>query len=65
MNAVSLFPDEPRLTLARFLSRHRVAYRERDGVTEIRLPGGGVARAHFDGLGRFIDWQAELTPAAL
>ncbi|MNC99570.1 hypothetical protein D3C83_179040 [compost metagenome] len=65
MNAVSLFPREPRLTLARFLSRHRVPYREREGLTEISLPGGGIARAHFDGLGRFVNWQADLTPATL
>jgi hypothetical protein len=30
----------------------------------MRLPGGGTARALFDGLGRFVDWQADLAPAA-
>jgi hypothetical protein len=29
------------------------------------LPGGGTARAAFDGLGRFVEWKAELTPAAV
>ncbi|MEW2356612.1 DUF6882 domain-containing protein [Spirillospora sp. NPDC029432] len=65
MNAVSLFPRDPRLTLARLLSRHRVGYRETEGRTEIDLPGGGTAHAHFDGLGRFIEWRSELTPASL
>ncbi|MFI0349624.1 DUF6882 domain-containing protein [Actinomadura sp. 9N407] len=64
MNAVSLFPRDPRLTLARLLSRHRIGYREDDGFTEVALPGGGTARAQFDGLGRFIDW-AELSVDAL
>ncbi|WP_433324956.1 DUF6882 domain-containing protein [Spirillospora sp. CA-294931] len=63
VNAVSLFPHDHRLTLARLLSHHRVPYRETGGRTEVHLPGGGRARAVYDGLGRFIDWHAELTPA--
>jgi hypothetical protein len=58
-NAVSLFPHHPQLTLARLLSHHRVPFREAAGLTEARLPGGGVARARFDDLGRFMDWHAE------
>ncbi|GAA0221621.1 hypothetical protein GCM10009527_017450 [Actinomadura nitritigenes] len=61
--ATSLFPHEPRLTLAGLLSHHRIAYRQTDELTEMRLPGGG-ARALFDGLGRFVDWQADLAHAA-
>jgi hypothetical protein len=59
-NAASLFPHEPRLTLAGLLSHHRVPYRQSDVLTEVSLPGGGTARAHFDGIGRFVDWRAEL-----
>lgn len=64
-NAAGLFPREPRLTLAGFLSHHRIAYRQTDMRTEVVLPGGGTAHAAFDGLGRFVDWKAELTPAAV
>ncbi|MQY02298.1 DUF6882 domain-containing protein [Actinomadura macrotermitis] len=63
--AAALFPRDPRLTLARLLSHHRVPYRDADGVMEIALPSGGTARAYFDGLGRFAEWQAELVPATL
>lgn len=59
MNAVSLFPRDPRLTLARLLSHHRVPYRETDGLTELRLRDGGRARAHFDGMGRFTHWEGQ------
>ncbi|GAA2579730.1 hypothetical protein SMC26_43750 [Actinomadura fulvescens] len=64
-NAVSLFPREPRLTLARLLSHHTIPYRETDGRTEVLLPGGGRAHAQFDGLGRLVHWDAELSPASL
>lgn len=64
-SAAGLFPHEPRLTLAGLLAHHRVPYRQSDVLTEARLPGGGRARARFDGLGRFVDWDAELTPATL
>ncbi|TDD64065.1 hypothetical protein E1298_42740, partial [Actinomadura rubrisoli] len=64
-NAASLFPHEPRLTLAGLLSHHRVPYRQSDALTELWPPGGGTARAHFDGLGRFVHWESELRPAAL
>ncbi|MGH8967458.1 MAG: DUF6882 domain-containing protein [Actinomycetes bacterium] len=64
-NATSLFPHEPRLTLAGFLSRHRVPYRQADLLTEAFLPGGATARARFDGLGRFVDWHAELSAASV
>ncbi|TDD39494.1 hypothetical protein E1287_03440 [Actinomadura sp. KC06] len=62
-SATSLFPHEPRLTLAGFLSRHRVPYRQTDLQTEALLPGGATARARFDGLGRFVDWHSELMAA--
>lgn len=62
MNAVSLFPQDPHLTLARFLSHHRVPYRQTADVTEARLPGGGTARAMFDDQGRFTNWEARLSP---
>ena len=45
MSAVALFPSDPRLTLTRFLSHHRVPFRRSGAVTEARLPGGGTARA--------------------
>ncbi|MFB4307702.1 DUF6882 domain-containing protein [Actinomadura sp. GTD37] len=64
-SAASLFPREPRLTLAGFLSHHRVPYRPADELTEVMLPGGGTARAAFDGLGRLVGWKADLAPAAL
>ncbi|HEY7488276.1 MAG TPA: hypothetical protein VH912_27790 [Streptosporangiaceae bacterium] len=63
INAVTLFPDDPGLTLARFLSHHRVPYRQAPGATDVRLPGGGTARALFDEMGRFVNWQANLTAA--
>ncbi|WP_019630702.1 DUF6882 domain-containing protein [Actinomadura atramentaria] len=62
-SAVSLFPADPRLTLARLLSRHRVPYRETDAAVEARPPGGGSLRAHFDARGRFSGWEAELAAA--
>ncbi|MCW2913656.1 MAG: hypothetical protein JWN52_1724 [Actinomycetia bacterium] len=61
INAVALFAGDPHLTLARFLSHHRVPYRQSAGVTEARMPGGGTARAMFDDEGRFINWEASLT----
>ncbi|WP_242902056.1 DUF6882 domain-containing protein [Actinomadura terrae] len=57
-NAASLFPHEPRLTLAGLLSHHRVPYRQTDVLTELHPPEGGTTRAHFDNLGRFIHWEA-------
>ncbi|MBE1535311.1 DUF6882 domain-containing protein [Actinomadura algeriensis] len=63
-DAASLFPHEPRLTLAGFLSEHRVGYRQSDMETEVMAPGAR-ARVVFDGLGRFVQWQAELSPAGL
>jgi hypothetical protein len=63
INATTLFPDDPALTLARFLSHHRVAYRQGVGTTDVRLPGGGTARAVFDEIGRFANWEANLTTA--
>ena len=62
INAVSMFPGDPELTLARLLSHHRIAYRQSAGMTEVRLPGGGTARAMFDGAGRFVNWEAQLSP---
>src|SRR5919198_1920511 len=53
ISATTLFPDDPNITLARFLSHHRVAYRQGPGTTDVRLPGGGTARAVFDETGRF------------
>lgn len=61
INAVSLFPGDPHLTLARLLSHHRVPYRQSGSLTEVRMPGGGTARAMFDGEGRFVNWEASLT----
>jgi hypothetical protein len=61
VNAVQMFPGDPHLTLAALLSHHHVAYHHRAGMTEVRLPGGGTARAMFDAAGRFIDWEASLT----
>ncbi|MEO3783509.1 DUF6882 domain-containing protein [Actinocorallia sp. B10E7] len=59
-NAVALFPADPRLTLTRFLSHHRVPFRQSGAVTEARLPGGGTARAIFDEYGRFKNWETTL-----
>ncbi|SEF52244.1 hypothetical protein SAMN04489712_101298 [Thermomonospora echinospora] len=58
LNAAGLFPHDPRLTLARFLSHHRVPYRETSASIEARTPGGGSARARFDSRGRLTDWQS-------
>ncbi|WP_119729839.1 DUF6882 domain-containing protein [Thermomonospora amylolytica] len=65
-NAVTLFPHDPRLTLARLLSHHRVPYRETPGGLEARLPGGGQAHAVFDEHGRLAEWSARVAagPAA-
>jgi hypothetical protein len=63
INATSLFPNDHRLTLARFLSHHHVGYRETAGTIEARLPGGGTAEATFDETGRFTGWEAYLTAA--
>lgn len=59
-NAVALFPADPRLTLTRFLSHHKVPYRQIGAMTEARLPGGGTARAIFDERGRFKNWETSL-----
>ncbi|WP_106398529.1 DUF6882 domain-containing protein [Actinocorallia populi] len=60
MSAVALFPRDPRLTLTRLLSHHRVPFRQTGAVTEARLPGGGTARAIFDEHGRLKNWEASL-----
>ncbi len=59
-NAVALFPGDHRLTLTRFLSHHKVPFRQKGQTTEVRLPGGGTARARFDAQGRFSAWEATL-----
>jgi len=61
INAATLFSGDPNLTLARFLSHHRVPYRRSGGVTEVRMPGGGTARAMFDDAGNFINWEAGIS----
>jgi hypothetical protein len=61
ISAAALFPGDATLTLARLLSHHRVAYRQGPGTTDVRLPGGGSARAVFDDLGRFANWENNLT----
>ena len=58
MNAMALFPSDPQLTLTRFLSHHKVPYRQTGAMTEARLPGGGTARAMFDAEGRLANWEA-------
>jgi hypothetical protein len=63
INATSLFPGDHRLTLARFLSHHQVAYRQTPATIEAWLPGGGTGLATFDGGGRFTGWEARLSPA--
>ncbi len=63
-DATGLLSHEPRLTLAGFLAEHRVGYRQTDMETEVLAPGAR-ARVHFDGLGRFLDWRSELSPAGL
>jgi hypothetical protein len=63
INAATLFPGNPNLTLARFLSHHRVPYRQTSRTTEVRLPGGGGARAVFDSMGRLTNWETNLTAA--
>jgi hypothetical protein len=62
INAVTLFPHDHTLTLARFLSHHRVAYRQTQQATEVRLPGGDRGRAIFDETGRFTNWENGLSP---
>ncbi|GAB3661409.1 hypothetical protein GCM10027589_23670 [Actinocorallia lasiicapitis] len=61
MGAVALFPYDPALTLTRYLSHHRIPFRRQGAMTEARLPGGGTARAMFDGEGRFANWEAGLS----
>ncbi|MCW2905071.1 MAG: hypothetical protein JWO67_7336 [Streptosporangiaceae bacterium] len=62
-NATSLFASDHRLTLARFLSHHQVAYRETPGTIEAHLPEGGTGLAAFDHFGRFTGWESGLTPS--
>jgi hypothetical protein len=63
VNATSLFPTDHRLTLARFLSHHKVAYHRTPTTIEALLPGGGAGVANFDAADRFTGWEAGLTPA--
>ncbi|GAA3233866.1 DUF6882 domain-containing protein [Actinocorallia longicatena] len=63
MNAVALFPGDPQLTLTRYLSHHRIPFRQQGRMTEARLPGGGTARAMFDRAGRFANWEAGISIA--
>lgn len=60
-NAMTLFPGDPQLTLTRFLSHHKVPYRQNGRLTEARLPGGGTARAIFDAQGRLANWEAGIS----
>lgn len=61
INAISLFPQDHRLTLARLLSHHRVPYREIPGGIQALLPDGGAALAVFDEHDRFTSWNTELS----
>ena len=61
LNAISLFPSDQRLTVARFLSHHQVAYRETREAIQTWPPGSGSARATFDEADRFVGWEADLT----
>lgn len=63
-SAAGLFPYDPKLTLARLLSHHRVPYRQTPTSIEALLPQGGSARARFDREGRLTDWQSQLTAAS-
>lgn len=58
MNAVTLFPGNPHVTVARLLSQHQVAYRQSATRIEADLPGGEQAAAGFDAAGRFTRWEA-------
>jgi uncharacterized protein DUF6882 len=60
-NAISLFPRDHRLTLARLLSHHRIPYTENPAAIEARPPGGSSALAAFDGNGRFTGWETALS----
>lgn len=59
-NAVTLFPGNPHLTVARLLSHHRLPYRQSTRAIETGSPGGGSAAARFDGAGRFVRWDASI-----
>lgn len=61
VNAISLFPSDHRLTVARFLSHHQVPYRETPAAIEAWPPGSGPARATFDETGRFTGWETDLS----
>jgi uncharacterized protein DUF6882 len=61
VNAISLFPGEHRLTVARFLSHHRIPYRETPRSIDAWPPASAPAQATFDETGRFTGWQAELS----
>lgn len=64
VNAVTLFPDSPHLTVSRLLSRHRVAYRQSARLIEADLPDGRTARAEYDNTGRFARWEATIGAGA-
>ncbi|RAY16508.1 hypothetical protein DPM19_06490 [Actinomadura craniellae] len=63
VNAATLFPTASDLTLARYLSHHRVPYRQAPGLIEARPAGGGTVRATFDDFGRLTGWNARIPPA--
>jgi hypothetical protein len=52
---VSLFPTDPRLTVMRFFSHHRLPYRQSETSITANLPDGGTCVAEFDERDRLTD----------
>lgn len=53
VDGIRLFPFDPRLTVMRFFSHHRLPYTQDELSVTARLPEGGSAIARFDAAGRF------------
>lgn len=58
-NGIRLFPHDPRLTVMRFFSHHRLPYTQDELSVTARLPGGGSAVARFDPAGRLASLSME------
>lgn len=62
-SGITLFPADHRLTVARFFSHHRLAYRETETSIVATLPEGGTCTAEFDDDDRFISMSMEVSAA--
>ncbi|WP_285566467.1 DUF6882 domain-containing protein [Actinoallomurus iriomotensis] len=59
-SGLTLFPADHRLTVSRFFSHHRLAFREDETSIVAALPEGGTCVAEFDEEDRFVSLSMEL-----